>query len=161
MQLSELARSYGCALTRYSDDIDFSTGTRSLPTKLARVSRHDAAYTVKLGQPIRSLLEVHGFELNMKKLRFQRWPGPLEVTGVLVDERLHVRKEFRHNIRAALCQWERHGIIFAARNHSDGSAEAFFGSLKGCIEHVGHVEGRNSTHYLQFLADFETLSQKA
>ncbi|RYZ74639.1 MAG: RNA-directed DNA polymerase [Proteobacteria bacterium] len=157
MELSELARSFGCALTRYSDDIVFSTATRSLPSKLARVSDREAAYTVKLGQPLRSLFELHGFELNMKKLRFQRWPGPLKVTGVLVGERLHVPREFRHNIGAALSQWKRHGIVVAARNHPKGSAEAFAGSLKGCIDHVGHVEGRDSTHYRRLLIDLETL----
>lgn len=160
-KLDEMARSFGSVVSRYSDDIGFSTTAPMISSELAQLSYDGAAPRVSLGAPLRSLMRNHGFEINRRKLRLQSRPDILMVNGLIVTDRLRVSPQYRKNIRAILHYWQCHGLSAAANRHNPYATPAeFVGSLRGYIDYVGQVEGRNSQLVRGFLNSFVELRSR-
>lgn len=160
MQLDRLAKEHGCRVTRFSDDITFSTMARHFPRSLAHVSRCQSEYKVALASPIHGLLRRHGFLSNPSKLKFHSRPQSLKITGLIVGERIRVPKEFLRNLRAGLHQWEHLGLDACARTYSSGCVITFANSLRGSIEFIGQAQGRDCDHYQRALSAFKALQSR-
>lgn len=160
VQLDELARLHGCIVTRFSDDTTFSTTARAFPSALARTWKCGLAYRVALEPPILSLLQGHGFSINLGKLKFQARPRLLKITGLIVGDGVSVPREFLHNLRAGLHQWERRGLNACARAYTNDCVIAFTNSLRGSIEYIGQAQGWDCDHYQHALAKFNTLQRR-
>jgi len=159
VQLNRLARQHGCEVTRFSDDITFSTSARAFPPALAMTWKHGLSYRVALERPICLLLQQHGFAINAGKLKFQTRPRLLKITGLIVTDEVSVPREFWHNLRAGLHQW-RLGLDACARTHSKGCIVAFVNSLRGSIEFIGQAQGRDCERYKRALVAFEELRSR-
>lgn len=157
VQLDRLAQRHGCKVTRFSDDIAFSSSASAFPPALARTWKHGSAHKVELAKPIRSLLQRHRFVINVSKLKFQTRPTPLKITGLIVYDDVSVPREFWDNLRAGLHQWKRHGLEFCARARAKGCVVAFANSLRGSIEYIGQAHGRDCDRYQRAIRAFEEL----
>ncbi|AMG76311.1 reverse transcriptase family protein [Sphingopyxis granuli] len=160
VELDRLARRHGCKVTRFSDDITFSTSAEVFPPVLARTWRSGLAHGVALERPICSLLQQRGFEINIGKLMFRTRPMPLKITGLIVTDSLSVPRAFWHNLRASLHNWDRRGLDTCARTHANGCVVAFVNSLRSSIEYIGQVQGRDCKRYQRALAAFEELRSR-
>jgi RNA-directed DNA polymerase len=157
-QLWALAQRLGLTVTRYSDDIYFSSTSAILPEEIALVRGRGASQNVALGLPLRRIFGLQGFEVNFTKVRFQDRSERQWVTGCVVNDRVNVPREFYHAVRSRLHSWERHGIDIAARRFQpDLSVERFRTSLRGLIDYIGQVKGRNDERYRDFLLSFNEL----
>ena len=157
-RLQEFGKSLGITVTRYSDDICFSSTNAILPDELAKVWGRGAAQLIELGAPLRNLFEPYGFKINFKKLRFQDRTERQQVTGLVVNDRVNVPKEYYRTIRRNLRLWDERGIDVAARQFQrQHSANKFVKSLKGLIDYIGQVTGRSDIRYRDLLRAFEKL----
>jgi RNA-directed DNA polymerase len=52
------------------------------------------------GNELQRIIAHAGFRLNPQKTRMQYRASRQEVTGLVVNETLNVRREYRHNVRA-------------------------------------------------------------
>ncbi|MFM5404172.1 retron Ec67 family RNA-directed DNA polymerase/endonuclease [Aeromonas sp. L_1B5_3] len=96
IRLSQLASRHSCFYTRYADDITFSTREYIFPTSLARIENDDYVIGKKLRQEIRR----SGFEINSIKTRIQYHTSRQDVTGLIVNKKVNVRKEYWKGVRA-------------------------------------------------------------
>jgi RNA-directed DNA polymerase len=157
-QLWALAQRLGLAVTRYSDDIYFSSTSAILPEEIAKVRGRGASQHVALGLPLRRIFELQGFQVNFTKVRFQDRTERQWVTGCVVNDRVNVPREYYHAVRSRLHSWERDGIGIAARRFQpDLSVERFLASLRGLIDYIGQVRGRDDERYRDFLTIFNEL----
>lgn len=156
-QLDELARRHGCKVSRYSDDMAFSTAATTFPAALARIWKWGSAHRIELKAPICSLLKRHGFSVNASKIKFQSRPTPLSLTGLSITDSVSVPREFWDNLRAGLHQWERLGLPVCASAHPNSCIVAFASSIRSSIEYVGQAHGRDSDRYKRAFAAFEQL----
>lgn len=92
-RLAGLARKFGCAYTRYADDLTFSGDI-------------DRKQVVGLLHHAREIIKAEGFEVNEKKTRIQGSGGRQTVTGVVVNQTLGLSRKDRRNLRAAIHQIE-------------------------------------------------------
>lgn len=157
VQLDRLALQHRCKVTRFSDDITFSSSATAFPLALARTWKHGAACRVELAKPICSLLQQRGFVVNTSKLKFQTRPRRLKITGLIVDEGVSVPREFWDNLRAGLHRWEQRGLEACARTRANGCIVAFVNSLRGSIEYIGQAQGRDCNRYLRAIGAYEAL----
>ncbi len=97
--LVRLAAQTGCTYTRYADDLTFSTNKRHFPSSIA-IQRDDDKNVWVPGPELLRLVNHSGFEINPKKTRMQYHGSRQEVTGLVVNEKINVRREYRHNVRA-------------------------------------------------------------
>ncbi len=156
-QLRRLAQRHRCVYTRYADDITFSTSVPRFPDALADTT---SAGQVEVGGELRRIIEENGFEINRDKVRLRTIYRRQEVTGLTVNEFPNVRRKYVRQIRAMLHAWEKFGLEAAEAeflNHYDKKHRApqkgppsFKHVVKGKIEFLGMVRGKDDHVYLQF-----------
>jgi retron-type reverse transcriptase len=102
MRLVRLATTTGCTYSRYADDITFSTNKRQFPADIAVPSSGEgaASHLWVPGQALRKVIERSGFLINAKKTQLMYRSSRQEVTGLVVNEKIGVRWEYRQNVRA-------------------------------------------------------------
>ncbi|MGB7416271.1 MAG: retron Ec67 family RNA-directed DNA polymerase/endonuclease, partial [Thermosynechococcaceae cyanobacterium] len=99
IHLVRLAARAGCIYTRYADDLTFSTNKRCFPQSIARQS-DDGCHIWLPGSELLRLVKHSGFDINPKKTRMQYHFSRQEVTGLVVNRKVNIRREYRHNVRA-------------------------------------------------------------
>ena len=89
--IKRLCRDKKIVYTRYADDLSFSS--------------NNLEYIKHLRDILPKVIKKYGFEVNAKKTRIQ-WAGAgrRNITGVYVDDKLHVSRKVKRNLRAALHQ---------------------------------------------------------
>ncbi|MBW3796044.1 ribonuclease H [Aeromonas hydrophila] len=96
IKLSQLASRYSCFYTRYADDITFSTRECIFPTPLARIENNEYV----IGKKLRQEITRSGFEINTIKTRIQYLSSRQDVTGLIVNKKVNVKKEYWKSVRA-------------------------------------------------------------
>lgn len=123
-RLSGYAAKLGWTYTRYADDLSFSAPPahrEEIPRLLAKV---------------RHVVEEEGFAINPKKGRVQRRGGRQEVTGIVVNDKLGVKRAEIRRLRALLHQAKTTGLE-AQNRHGH---PAFRAHIEGKIAYVTMVD---------------------
>ena len=110
IHLARLASQTGCTYTRYADDLTFSTNKRSFPELVATCAIGDEHQWTP-GRELSRLVHMCGFVINPKKTRMQYRDSRQEVTGLIVNSKINVRREYRHTVRAMVHRFFTTGIF--------------------------------------------------
>jgi len=156
-QLQRLAKKYQCIYTRYADDITFSTSKSRFPPHLIWFSK-EAEKSV-LGDELKNIIEGNGFLVNESKVRLQTRYKRQEVTGIIVNEKLNIKRKYIRQIRAVLHAWEKYGLSNVEaefwkqdkKHRFQVNQDSFRNIIRGRIEFVGAVRGKDDKIYLNFL----------
>lgn len=89
IRLLKLAKKYKLDYTRYADDLTFSTNNKIFP-------KHYDKFLFE----ITSIIEKAGFKINDKKTRLLYKDSRQEVTGLVVNKKLNVSKNYYKTTRA-------------------------------------------------------------
>jgi RNA-directed DNA polymerase len=145
IHLVQLASKYGCTYTRYADDLTFSTNKRQFPSAIAQ-AKLAISHEWELGKSLKKLIVKGGFRVNEAKIRMQYRDSRQEVTGLIVNQRINVRNEYRRTVRAMVHRlltsgafdFVRHSVGAdgkSAKTKSPGTMSQLHGML-GFIDHV-------------------------
>ena len=166
-QLQRLAQSCRSRYSRYADDITFSTTTRRFPADLASPNRLGQ---VQAGRLLNEIIEQNGFRINTNKVRLRARHHRQEVTGVTVNDKLNVPKRFVNQIRAMLYIWKKHGLPAAQQTWEEKNTHKNRGTgkdvprfeqvVKGKIEYLGMIKGKDCQTYLRFLDQLGEMDPK-
>lgn len=99
IHLVRLASQTGCTYSRYADDLTFSTNKKEFPSRVAECVG-ESGHNWMPGKDLSRLVKKSGFEINDIKTRMQYRDSRQEVTGLVVNRKVNVRREYRHNVRA-------------------------------------------------------------
>jgi retron-type reverse transcriptase len=99
MHIVRLAASVQCTYTRYADDLTLSTSKPDFPADIARRSDEDGNVWVP-GERLTEIITHCGFVINERKTRMQYRDSRQDVTGLVVNRKVNIRREYRHNVRA-------------------------------------------------------------
>lgn len=145
--LIEFCNSNSIAYTRYADDLSFSTNnemTKSIINKII------------------TIIENNRFRINRKKFRLQSKSSKQTVTGLVVNEKVNIDRKLLKRIRAMLYDLEKNGELIATAKHfnlktfpDNNMVMCFRNSLKGYIDFVGQIRGRQDSLFLQYLTSYE------
>ena len=145
--LKIFCRENGLHYTRYADDLTFSSDETILQDNI---------------QNIIQLINKNGFEINKKKMRLQSSNRKQTVTGLTVNEKVNVDRKLLKKIRAMLHDGTTNGIDEAAKRHFNLKNEPdykhialFVFRLKGYINFVGQVRGKNDCMYEKMKQSFD------
>ncbi len=154
-QLLNLARKHKLSYSRYADDITFSTNLKSLPAEIGIIDEERGLFIPS--ERLREIIESNQFRINESKLRYSYRNNRQEVTGLVVNEIVNVRREYVRKIRCMLHAWKKHGLEAAAREHfckylgvnlpPAFYEEKFKCKLLGMISYVGHIKGLDNSVY--------------
>jgi len=149
-ELLKLASKYNLTYTRYADDLSFSTNNE---------------FTEDIITEITDIISRFGFELNHKKFRMQNNYNRQIVTGITVNEKVNINRKYIRNIRAILHNIESNGLLSASKRYfnlqeqEQAFANKLVLSLRGKIEFVGFVRGKNDKIYNNLLNRLQVLSK--
>ena len=147
-RLQQLATRHRATYTRYADDLTFSSNR--------------PAFREPFHQELTATLTAEGYAQNEKKQRLQTTRQRQEVTGVVVNERPNVPREYVRQIRAMLHNWEtkEYEAASATLRQHYGSSKAharYKGKvpklervLAGKIAYLGMVRGKEDQLFNNF-----------
>lgn len=94
-RIVKIAKKYRFTYTRYADDMAFSTN-RELNSNKLRATKELENFLAELER----LIISSGFEINPKKTRLSNNMQRQEVTGLVVNKKINVKREYIKNTRA-------------------------------------------------------------
>ena len=170
-ELRKLSRENNCEYSRYADDITFSSKEGSFPKKIAYFSKDESSeIVVKLGREISHIIKGNGFEVNLDKLRLSHYSQRLEVTGLTINDKPNVRRQYVREIRAMLHAWEKYGLIDAQNEyeknfskkiaHPTSPKPSFRNVVNGKLNYLRMIKGFENPVYANLRRKFELLDPK-
>ncbi|WP_214889106.1 retron Ec67 family RNA-directed DNA polymerase/endonuclease [Exiguobacterium sp. s142] len=114
-RILSLAKKYKLKYTRYADDLTFSTNNNEFVNLYSQFS-----------DEISKVILKSGFRINQKKTRLQFWNSRQTVTGLVVNKKINVPREYYKNTRAMANQLYKTGEYV----------------IDGDLGTIGRLEGR-------------------
>lgn len=154
MRLVKLASEAGCTYSRYADDLTFSTNKKDFPADSAVPSGVEgAASRLWLpGEALQKVIGRTGFRINAKKTHQMYRTSRQNVTGLVVNKKINVRWEYRHNVRAMVHSLVKTGTFqILGVTQKDGQAvlekrPGTLNELHGMLGFIDSIEVYNKTH---------------
>src|SRR5437868_1095338 len=168
MRLVRLASDAGCTYSRYADDLTFSTNKREFPANIAVSSGNegDASHLWLPGEALRKVIKRTGFRINAKKTHQMYRASRQNVTGLVVNKKINVRWEYRHNVRAMVHSLVRTGAFqILGVTSKDGNAvlekrPGDLNELHGMLGFIYSIDVYNKTHPSDAFAEGMSASEK-
>ena len=157
-RLQQLAARHRCTYTRYADDLTFSCNR--------------PVFRDQFHLELNTIITTEGYQQNEQKQRLQTPESRQEVTGIIVNERPNVPREYVRQIRAMLHNWETRGYEAAtttlrqyyptskAHARHQGNVPKLERVLSGKIAFLGMVRGREDVNYISSLLRLRRLTDK-
>ncbi|MEE4664295.1 reverse transcriptase domain-containing protein [Pseudomonas alliivorans] len=171
-QLQALAKVGKCHFTRYADDITFSftTTLKYLPKDIVEISDDLRALP---GRALEEIIKANGFMINPEKTRLQHRSQRQMVTGLIVNEKPNVTREFVRLTSSMINALKRHGPELAESKYlellkggshvlqprqlirtKDNAGDFFIKVLKGRLNYIQMIRGRGDNIYRRLAYDF-------
>ena len=138
------AKEHRIKYTRYADDISFSSYLK--PQSLFKQEFPDNGRVALklLSSELVNLIRGNGFEINNHKIYFSGPKFRKEVTGLVVNEFVNIKRSFIRNLRSSFYVCEKFGTdaqkMFAKKYGKEINLELY---LRGRLEWIAQVRGRS------------------
>ena len=164
VHLSRLAKKNGCFYTRYVDDITFSTSKSIFPPSIAVFNQSNKSWLP--GPELLRLVSRSGFQINPKKTRMQYNFSRQEVTGLVVNEKVNIKCEYRRRVRAMAHHLFKKGTIYtkgyvedAGGTFTHGCVPASITQLHGMLGFIDAIDRFNLMFLPDQLAESDSYSE--
>lgn len=149
VQLCRLASKEGCTYSRYADDITFSTNKSDFPSAIASMMP-GGAHDWEVGPKLQKVIAELKFKINASKTRMQYKGSRQIVTGLVVNQKVNIRADYRRLVRAMAQRLFITGEFQFTKSALNPagviSEEKFNGTveqLHGMISHIDLIDRRN------------------
>ncbi len=180
-QLIKLAKRHKLVYTRYADDITFSTHLKKMPEEVACMENGKWSVGSELGR----ILEENSFTVNEDKIYLRDKSKRQEVTGLVVNQFVNVKREYLREVRCIFHCCQTRGLYEAAKIYIGKGlcdniyilnlvedekreektkekevVEWFEKVLKGKVEYIGNVRGRRNGYFIKYAVWLNRLCQR-
>ena len=163
-RLNQLSKKLNLTYSRYADDITFSSDENLFDKRFQLL--------------IEEIITSEGFRINPDKVRLQcnnvAANGKMlrqrqEVTGIVVNEKTNVSRQYVRLLRAILHNWKKHGYAYAVTRFmmfypKEKGFERYKGQIpplenyvSGKLEYLGMVKGKDDPTYRVMKLEFNKL----
>jgi len=168
-ELARFCRQLGCSYTRYADDIAISSNRRTFLTPIGRFANADSHNEFILSDTFQQIIEGNELRISHAKTRLLGGALSQEVTGLVLNERVNVRRKFVREVRAILHDWEFNGYAAASARHfnekradrgrlPEREGANFEWVVRGKIEFIRQVKRFTDSVFRSLAARFNILS---
>lgn len=167
VELLKIAISNKCYYSRYADDITLSTSEERFPDEIMTCNSDGK---ILLSEKIISTIEQNGFFVNTDKIRFRNKFQRKEVTGLVVNSFVNVKRDYIREVRAILNACEVYGLPLAEKIYYEkydlkyrkrGAKKPLLKNiLQGRINYIKYIRKRGGVKKETKDFTFEKLDQK-
>lgn len=152
-RLAAFAGAHGYSFTRYADDITFSHN---------RPLRRFSPFFM---ERVRSIIEEYGLKINERKTKVSVKGERLEVTGLIVGEKVNVPRNYIKQLRTLLHLWKHYGYeqaqLIYSRDFCHGIGKNLKKVIYGKINYLAMIKGREDPTVVAYRNRFRWLVQVA
>ncbi len=134
IRLAALAKKHSCTYSRYADDMSFSTRESIFPSQIMR--NEDGIYIS--GKKLKNEIKRAGFSINDKKTRIQYRDSRQDVTGLIVNKKPNVKKEYWRTVKSQ-CNSLFHTGAFIQKT-ADGEEKGNIDKLEGKLNFIDQID---------------------
>ncbi|MEO6547888.1 MAG: reverse transcriptase domain-containing protein [Ferruginibacter sp.] len=166
-ELLKLCLQNKCSYTRYADDISISTNLLTIPSAIGEIVNNE----LFLSNLLIDIITKNGFALNPTKTRYAAKNNRREVTGLIVNKKINVKRRFIKNVRLLLHNWEKFGIESASQDyyhkhsakkvHPNEGILRYSKELVGKIGFIGFIKGKDDPVYGNLVKRIRQLEPEA
>lgn len=127
MRLLQISKKYKLNYTRYADDLTFSTN-----------NKHFSDQYSSFYEEIAKIIERSGFKINENKTRLQYGDSKQEVTGLTVNKKINVDRNYYKTTRSMA-----HSLYTTGEFKIDG-AKGTINQLEGRFSFINHIDTYNN-----------------
>lgn len=140
IKLSKIARKNGCSYTRYADDITFSTRKEKFSKSIVKDVEN-----VKVGSVVLKEIKRSGFSVNDKKTRVLFKDSRQEATGLVINKKVSVKREYWRETRAMA-----HSLFkkdfFEIQEGNSNARKGTLSELEGRLNFIDSIDHYNNIH---------------
>lgn len=176
-QLTKLAKKYNLHYSRYADDLSFSSHKDELPSEIVYVDFGG----IHIGKVLDDILTKNSFKVNANKIRMFDYHKRQEVTGLVVNQFVNIKREYIKKLRAILHHCSEDGIYEASKayieknchkskyvemikNDSEENREKiiewFKSVLRGKVGYIACVRGKNNKVFLKYAKELNEIFEE-
>lgn len=155
-RLDGLARELGLVYSRYADDITFSSDHNVF---------QDGS---KFRKNLEAIIIEEGFTLNPKKTRLQHRSQHQDVTGLVVNQKVNITRNWIKDVRAVLHIWQKYGVNAAMgalypRYHADKGAlhkhdPNPIAVIGGKLDYMRMIKGSENPLYIKLKSQYDEVA---
>lgn len=139
IRLSKIAKAHGCSYSRYADDLTFSTNKQTFPSEVAEC---DPSGIWTVGSEVLNKIHTSGFAVNSAKTRMQFASSRQETTGLVVNKKVNVPKEYSKQVR-----YMTHSLLQTGKCHvqapvTKAEQDVSPNVLAGKLAHEFHIKSK-------------------
>lgn len=163
-QLQHLAKNSHATYTRYADDLSFSfTCSRSRLPRAIVVREGENVY---VGDELNDLIKANGFKVNEEKVRLCSKLSRMEVTGLTVNKKVNVRRQYVKQISSMLHAWRKFGYEaaeiefnskYSFRHRASDKPRSFLHVIKGKLSFLRSVRTGEDPIFNKLATQFNRL----
>lgn len=142
VKMVKLAKEHKFTYTRYVDDLTISTNLPQFPEKIIKLN--DNSWVI--GSILKHAINSSKFEVNPQKTRLTNKYNRQEVTGLTVNRKVNISKEYYRYTRAMVQKFCAEGEFFKSKVHMDKqkiSREA----LNGILSHIFQIKNQQQVEF--------------
>jgi len=138
IRLASLAKKHSCTYSRYADDITISTRKSVFPNQIM-MQEESGEYLA--GKKLTHEITRAGFSINEKKTRIQYKDSRQDVTGLIVNKKPNVKKEYWRTVKSQ-CHRLFHEGTFTKKT-TGGEVVGNINELEGQLNFIDQVDRFN------------------
>ncbi len=145
-RITSICNENGIRYSRYADDLTFSSNR--------------SVFTDEFIQKIIKIINRENFIVNEEKTRIRSSMDRQEVTGLVVNQKVNIKREYLKKTRTILNNWEKGGMNYAQLKFDFyqkklGQKLDFRNALRGQIDFIGSIKGKDSSTYIKLKLRYE------
>lgn len=150
IKLNRLAARNRCTYTRYADDLTFSSNRKIFPREIASCVNSDTQEW-QPSEILRYRIFQSGFRVNDAKTRMQFYWSRQDATGLVVNKKVNVKREYIKLARARCDRLFNTGACMRKFENCGVTNEEPFGldQLQGMLAHIFQIKGDEFEHKRQ------------
>lgn len=143
MRISRIAKKARCSYTRYADDLTFSCNKKAFPEGIAQRSQVDESIWIP-SDKLRHTIFSSGYKINRSKTRMQVYWSRQDATGLVVNAKVNVPREYVKTARAQCHQLINKGAVFQNEKLRGQKVKVPYSpaKLQGKLSYIFNIKGQ-------------------
>jgi len=145
--------------TRYADDITFSSYTQPMALFEGGLPARSRVTEEELSKKLKQIFHDNGFQINHSKSWFMGRNSRKDVTGLVVNDFVNLRRTYIRNIRASLFKIEQNGLEKTQSDFVERYKKNILikDQIRGRLEYVAQIRGRSNPIFTKLAKRYNLL----